>query len=416
VQRSGRGRGVAALATANAAKDAAANAFYDMDQAQRYVGGRVTILADLDQAGASRTQAEFATLTEAANDAASAYIAIVDAHDLNDPHRTPAEYEAAARAFTGVVGRLTAITTRFNDCAERITPQLNRLESSLDRLAALLTVARETVAAADAAIAAATAAGMDSSGPAAELAPAREALARLGSQGLGGLGLAGALDEADRTRKVAERARDTALELPALAGNVQRSLVAVRTRVEVVAGRLGPVEAAMGQLRRRYSTACWQDLKDVPAAVQAAVGRARERLAEAGVHASRLEWKAAQQAVTSARTELTAADRRAGQVTGRLAELDAAAADPAGPAEVARFAVRDAQRLATVQPGGPAPEHVRALDGLVARLETAGGRLTGPHPDYWAYLTELEAIKTTARDVVERIRSRRAGGAENSAG
>jgi hypothetical protein len=249
---------------------------------------------------------------------------------------------------------------------------------------------------------------MDPADPEAELAPAREALARVGSQGLGGLGLAGALDQAEQVREVAERVRDAALELPQLAGNIQRSLVAVRTRVEVVAGRIGPVEAAMSQLRRRYSTACWQDLKDVPSALQAAVGRARERLAEADAYAAQREWKAAQLAVTSARTELTAADRRAGKVTGRLADLDAAVADPAKPAEVARFAVRDAQRLATVQPGGPAPEHVRVLDALVARLEAVSGRLTGPHPDYWAYLTELEAIKTTAQDVVARIRSERA--------
>jgi hypothetical protein len=408
VQRSGRGRGAQALAAANAAKDAAASAFYEMDQAQRYVGGRVTILADLDKTGASRTQADFAALTEAANAAASAYIAIVDAHNLDDPNRTPAEYDAAGRAFTAVIGQLTTLTARFNDCAERISPQLARLEASLDRLAAGLTAARGAVAAAEAAIAAARTAGMDPADPEAELAPAREALARVGSQGLGGLGLAGALDQAEQVREVAERVRDAALELPQLAGNIQRSLVAVRTRVEVVAGRIGPVEAAMSQLRRRYSTACWQDLKDVPSAVQAAVARARERLAEADAYAAQREWKAAQLAVTSARTELTAADRRAGKVTGRLADLDAAVADPAKPAEVARFAVRDAQRLATVQPGGPATEHVRVLDALVARLEAVGGRLTGPHPDYWAYLTELEAIKTTAQDVVARIRSERA--------
>jgi hypothetical protein len=408
VQRSGRGRGAQALAAANAAKDAAASAFYEMDQAQRYVGGRVTILADLGKTGASRTQADFAALTEAANAAASAYIAIVDAHNLDDPNRTPAEYDAAGRAFTAVIGQLTTLTARFNDCAERISPQLARLEASLDRLAAGLTAARGAVAAAEAAIAAARTAGMDPADPEAELAPAREALARVGSQGLGGLGLAGALDQAEQVREVAERVRDAALELPQLAGNIQRSLVAVRTRVEVVAGRIGPVEAAMSQLRRRYSTACWQDLKDVPSAVQAAVARARERLAEADAYAAQREWKAAQLAVTSARTELTAADRRAGKVTGRLADLDAAVADPAKPAEVARFAVRDAQRLATVQPGGPAPEHVRVLDALVARLEAVGGRLTGPHPDYWAYLTELEAIKTTAQDVVARIRSERA--------
>jgi hypothetical protein len=35
--------------------------------------------------------------------------------------------------------------------------------------------------------------------------------------------------------------------------------------------------------------------------------------------------------------------------------------------------------------------------------------LTGPHPDYWAYLRELAAITTAAQDVVTRIRAERAG-------
>jgi hypothetical protein len=61
------------------------------------------------------------------------------------------------------------------------------------------------------------------------------------------------------------------------------------------------------------------------------------------------------------------------------------------------------------QPGGPAPQHVRVLDSLVERLENAPNRLGGAHPDYWAYLQELESIKTAAGDVVTRIRAERAG-------
>ncbi|MCP9971404.1 hypothetical protein LUX57_45050 [Actinomadura madurae] len=92
-----------------------------------------------------------------------------------------------------------------------------------------------------------------------------------------------------------------------------------------------------------------------------------------------------------------------------MEELKAVAEDPSRPAEGVRFAVRDAQRLAMAQPGGPAPQHVRVLDSLVERLENAPNRLTGAHPDYWAYLQELESIKTAAGDVVTRIRAERAG-------
>lgn len=415
MQRSGdrrrRTRGAEAAAGAIAAKDSAANAFYEMDQAQRYVNGRLTILADLDSGAADRPKSEFTSLTDSANAAAAAYIGVVDAHDLDDPDRSPSEYDAARRAFVAVTEQLTALTTRLNAFAARLSPQLARLEAALDELPPRLTAAREVIAAADSAIAAAHAAGMRPVDPQADLAAARDALAALSSQGLGGLGLAGALAQAEETRRLAEKARDGALELPRTAERIRTSLITVHTRVEVVAGRVEPVKAAMSRLLRRYSRTCWEDLKGAPTAIEAAVDRARERIAEAEAFALRQEWKAAQQAITAARTELTAADRRAGMVTGRLTDLDAAAADPAKAAEKARFAIRDAQKMAMTTPGGPAPRHVRTLDALVARLETGHTRLKGRHPDYWAYLRELDAIETAAQNVIAQIRTERAGGA-----
>ncbi|NEA25068.1 molecular chaperone DnaJ, partial [Actinomadura bangladeshensis] len=175
-------------------------------------------------------------------------------------------------------------------------------------------------------------------------ARAREILAQLGSKGLGGLGLDGAIRRAEDVRAIAERAREAAAELPQLAQKVRNSLASVRTRADAVANRVGPVQEAMRALLRGYSQACWQDLRGAPEAIEAAATRARERLNEASAHVARAEWQEAQRALTAARTELNAADRRAGQVTGRVEELKAVAADPAKPAERAQFAVRDAQR------------------------------------------------------------------------
>lgn len=380
-----------------------------MDQAQKYIDGRVTVFEDLDAAAATPARREFAGLSEAADAASVAYISVLDAHDLDDRDRSPAEYDAARRAFVASTERLQQITRNLNGFAERLAPQMARLESALDQLPPRLAAARDAVAAADAAVAAAKDAGMDASEPEAELERARQVLAQLGSQGLGGLGLDGAIRKAEEVRDIAERAREAAAELPQLAQKVRNSLASVRTRVDVVANRVGPVKEAMRVLVRGYSQACWQDLKGAPDSIEAAVTRARERLNEASAHAARTEWNQAQRALTAARTELNAADRRAGQVTGRVEELKAVAEDPSRPAEGVRFAVRDAQRLAMAQPGGPAPQHVRVLDSLVERLENAPNRLTGAHPDYWAYLQELESIKTAAGDVVTRIRAERAG-------
>jgi chromosome segregation ATPase len=379
-----------------------------MDQAQKYLGGRVTVFEDLDAAAAAPVRREFDGLSQAADAASIAYISVLDAHDVDDRDRSPAEYDAARRAFIASTERLQQITRDLNAFAERLQPRMARLEAALDQLPPRLAAAREAVAAAEAAVTAAREAGMDASDPEAELARARQVLAQLGSKGLGGLGLDGAIRRAEEVREIAERAREAAAELPLLAQKVRNSLASVRTRADAAANRVEPVREAMRVLLRGYSQACWQDLKGAPESIEAAVTRARERLNEASAHVARAEWKQAQQALTAARTELNAADRRAGQVTGRVEELKAVAADPAKPAESARFAVRDAQRLAMAQPGGPAPRHAQVLDGLVERLERAPDRLGGTHPDYWAYLQELESIKTAAGDVVTRIRSERA--------
>ena len=404
-----RGRGEQAATAAIQAKETAATAFYDMDQAQKYLQGRVTLFADLDPGAAAPVRTEFAALNETADAAAMAYISTLDAHRLDDGDRTSGEYTSARRAFEAVTDRLKKITSDLNRFAERLAPQMARLEAALDRLPPRLTAAREAVAAAENAIADARSAGMDASGPEAELARAKDALAVLGSQGLGGLGLAGAMDKADEVARIAAAAREAAEELPRLGEKVRNSLASARTRSDMVEGRIEPVRQAMRLLLRNYSQACWQDLKGAPDAVAAGVERARERLNEASGHVARGEWQEAQRALTAARTELNAAERRAAQVTGRVEELDATAADPSRPAEAARFAVRDAQKLATAQPGGPAPHHASVLDSLVDRLERAPRRLVGPHPDYWSYLQELEAIKTAAGDVVARIRAERAG-------
>ncbi|WP_344598467.1 molecular chaperone DnaJ [Actinomadura vinacea] len=405
-----RGRDGQAAAAAIEAREAAATAFYDMDQAQKYLQGRVTVFADLDARAAAPVRDEFRGLGDAADAAAVAYIAVLDANELDDDReRGPGEYDAARRAFVAATDRLKEITADLNRFAERLAPQMARLEAALDSLPPRLTAARDAVAAADAAIAAARTAGMDASDPETELERAKAALAVLGSQGLGGLGLAGAMDQAEEVRRVAEHAKEAAEELPRLGEKVRNSLASVRTRSDMVAGRIEPVRQAMKLLLRNYSQSCWQDLKGAPEAVGGGVERARERLNEASRHVARNEWKQAQRALTAARTELNAAERRAGQVTGRVAELDAVAADPDRPAEAARFAVRDAQRLAVAQPGGAPPQHAGALDALVQRLDRAPRRLVGPHPDYWSYLRELESIKTAAGDVVSRIRAERAG-------
>jgi hypothetical protein len=92
----------------------------------------------------------------------------------------------------------------------------------------------------------------------------------------------------------------------------------------------------------------------------------------------------------------------------RLAALRDVRADPARHAADTRFVLRDAQRLVVdrdlVGVFGP------ILDAQAVRLENAQQRLSGVHPDYWFYLTELRGIRERVRDVVAQTRSTAGGG------
>ena len=139
-------RAAQALAAALTAKENAAQAFYDLDQAQKYVRGRISLLNDLEAAAAARFKPGFDRLDAAANEAASGYITVVDAHDLDDTGRTFAEYDAAHRALLAVTDTLTRLTREINQIAANVAAELSRLESSLDQLPPRLRAAQAAMA------------------------------------------------------------------------------------------------------------------------------------------------------------------------------------------------------------------------------------------------------------------------------
>ena len=66
-------------------------------------------------------------------------------------------------------------------------------------------------------------------------------------------------------------------------------------------------------------------------------------------------------------------------------------ADPGKLAADARFVLRDAQRL--VVDRGLVKRFGPILDAQSVRLQNAQDRLTGVHPDYWLYLSELRGVR-----------------------
>jgi hypothetical protein len=78
------GRGESQRADAQAAKDAAAAAFYELDTAQRDLRISIETITAVDSsAGARRAVEEFAALGRRIDEVSHAYITAVDAHDLD---------------------------------------------------------------------------------------------------------------------------------------------------------------------------------------------------------------------------------------------------------------------------------------------------------------------------------------------
>ncbi|MFE1350330.1 hypothetical protein ACFW57_37740, partial [Streptomyces sp. NPDC058757] len=219
------------------------------------------------------------------------------------------------------------------------------------------------------------------------------------------------LQRADRVLREAEAVRSEAERLPERAAEIDKRLVSLRTRAEALATRAEAVEPVLSELRRRYSAACWQDLQHVPEQAAGAVRQAEERLAEAAAARSEQRWPDVTALLSTVRALLDTTGEAVSAAGDRLRRLDAAAKDPKAETDRARFAVRDAQRLAMEGRSRPEPRHARPLDEAVGRIERAVDGLEGRHPDYWHFLMELEAVRATAADVVAAIREERGAGA-----
>nr|WP_240495125.1 hypothetical protein [Streptomyces showdoensis] len=402
------GRDESRRAEAQAAKDAAAAAFYELDTAQR--GLRIsieTITAADDSAEAARAVEGFAALGRRIDEVSHVYISAVDAHDLDGDlldaaaaGRAKSELERARDELVRVKGELD----RFE---QGLAPLLGRAETQLARLAPAVERARQALRAAGEALDGTRERGFRADDLARRLALLGPELTRL-NEGAGRHGVAETLQRADRVLREAEAVRAEAARVPERAAEIDKRLVSLRTRAQALATRAEGVEPVLSELRRRFSAACWQDLQHVPEQAAGAARQAEERLAEAAKARDEQRWPDATSLLATARALLDSAGEGVAAAGDRLSRLNAVAKDPQAEIDRTRFAVRDAQRLAMAGRSTPEPRHARPLDEAVARIDRAVGTLEGGrHPDYWAFLTELEAIRASAGRVVEQIREER---------
>lgn len=403
------GRAESQRAEAQAAKDAAAAAFYELDTAQRDLRISIETIAAVDDSPAARRAAvDFQALGHRIDEASHRYIEAVDAHDLD---RDDLEASAAARARTQLTeakDELVQVKKDLDRFADGLGPLLGKAETQLARLAPAVERARQSLLAASNALDTVRGSGLKADDLAARLAALAPELTKL-NQGAGQHGVPQTLERAERAAREAEAIRAEAERLPERAAEIDHRLISLRTRAEALTTRAGQVEPILSELRRRFTIACWQDLQPVPAQASENVRQAEQKLSEAQQARQAQRWPDATALLSTARALLNTTDEAVSAAGDRLKRLNAVQKDPAQEIERTRFAIRDAQRLAMAGRNTPDPRDARPLDEAVARLERAIGTLEGRHPDYWHFLTETEAVRQAVAGVVSRIREERGG-------
>ncbi|MEV1051354.1 hypothetical protein [Streptomyces sp. NPDC049887] len=401
------GRGESRRADAQAAKDAAAAAFYELDTAQRDLRISIETITAVDSSpGARRAVEEFAALGRRIDEVSHAYITAVDAHDLDRDDLDPPVAVRAHTELTRAKDDLVRVKGELDRFAQGLGPLLDKAETQLARLAPAVERARQALLAASNALDAVRASGMRADDLAARLAALAPELTRL-NEGAGRHGVPETLQRADRVVREAETIRAEAERLPERAAEIDKRLVSLRTRAQALTTRAEGVEPVLSELRRRFTVACWQDLQPVPAEANENVRRAEEKLKEAAKARDEQRWPDATALLGTVRALLNSTDEAVSAAGDRLRRLDAVAKDPEQEIQRTRFAIRDAQRLAMAGRNTPDPRHARPLDDSVARLDRAIAGLEGRHPDYWHFLTELEAVRRSVARVVGQIRGER---------
>jgi chromosome segregation ATPase len=404
------GRAENQRAEAQAAKDAAAAAFYELDTAQRDLRISIeTITAVDDSPAARRAVADFQAIGRRIDEVSHQYIEAVDAHDLD---RDDLEASAAAQARTALtrakdeLGRVKQDLDRFTT---GLGPLLGKAETQLARLAPAVERARQGLLAASNALDAVRGSGLKADDLAARLAALAPELTKL-NQGAGQHGVPRTLERAERVAREAGAVRAEAERLPERAAEIDHRLVSLRTRAQALTTRAEQVEPVLSELRRRFTAACWQDLQHVPELAEQNVAQAEQKLREARAARDEQRWPDATALLSTVRALLNTTDESVSAAGDRLRRLNAVQKDPQQEIDRTRFAIRDAQRLAMAGRNTPDPRHARPLDDAVARLERAIGALEGRHPDYWHFLTETEAVRRSVARVVTQIREERGAG------
>jgi hypothetical protein len=375
-----------------AARNAATQAFLALDDEQRAVADAVRAAAELG--GGGRLAQRWAEVAAVGDAATSAYLTATQEHPLDGSRPTRGARDADEKALREIERAREAIR-RFRAAHART---LDEAEFALTSLPGTVQEARTALVAARTAVQNAAASGVRSRRAEERLSEAERSAVALDAA----TGLRTRRQAAQLILELARSAASLAAEAPRTAQQVRSALTSIATRRSAAETKAGRIAPAMSALRREFSEPCSRDLTGAETAAREAITEADRAVADARHQADAGDWDAAADHVTAARSALARAEDRHDAVADRLAALRDVRADPARHAADARFVLRDAQRL--VVDRGLVREFGPILDAQSVRLDNAQGRLSGVHPDFWLYLTELRGIRERVREVVASAR------------
>ncbi|MFF3180374.1 hypothetical protein ACFYVD_11070 [Rhodococcus pyridinivorans] len=183
-----------------------------------------------------------------------------------------------------------------------------------------------------------------------------------------------------------------------------RTLASVTTRIGAVRTRAEGLAPAFSALLREFNAASSADLSGNEKQAAELLARAEDQLGRARAAAKDGRPEEALELVAAIRAELSRAEELVDAVTARLATLRSVRQNPGAKVDEVRFRLRDAQHLAVQR--GLTAEWGSVLDSQLSRIDRAVDALTGVHPDYWAYVRDLDAVSTFIAGVVDRMRGR----------
>jgi len=366
-------------------------AFLDMDRRQSVAGAAVTASHELEpERGLIRM---WTPIREACYDAAEIYLRL-SRTEPEQPLASAAEYEQAIHRIGSATRTLDEFYGAHRAHLEHAmavaaaTPQLAHRARTEAHAVAQALQSPENAAFADypsvRAAAGALDAALDALGAAAGAGAIRK---QAGQVGQATAALRAALDQAPAQ---SERARNT--------------LASVTTRIGAVRTRLEGLAPAYSALLREFNAASSADLTGNDRRATEMLAKAEESLAAARAALSAGRPEEALDHANAARSQLSVAEHNVDAVTSRLATLRAVRENPGAKVDAVRFRLRDAQHLAVQR--GLTAEWGSVLDAQLARIDRAVDSLTGIHPDYWAYVRDLDAVTDFITGVVQRMRGR----------